>query len=190
MLWSEEVFKIIPSSPLFYRAEIHGAVLNDLQANQLENNKLRSPNAQIQCTLHIMLKHISVLKAYWLFTYFDSIWSSKWGNRKCLFIYKYMGKQFPFIFLKNSVTNKKSLIHSSIAHKIHSFYFDSQYELFLNNKHATMDSQVVLLFGNLFFKKKNLNFKRQSVYKGSCIWKILLHWTLEDWMSTPLKHDL
>lgn len=52
-----------------------------------------------------------------------------------VYMHKFMGEQFPFIFFKNPVTNKKLLIHSFIAHKIHSFYFDSQYELFLNNKH-------------------------------------------------------
>lgn len=113
------------------------------------------------------------------------------GNRKCLFIYKYMGKQFPFIFLKNSVTNKKSLIHSSIAHKIHSFYFDSQYELLLNNKHLSYNGQSGgFAIWQSFFKKENPNFKRQSVYKGNCILKMLLHWILEDWMSSPLQHDL
>lgn len=49
-------------------------------------DKLRPPDGQIQSTFHVMLKDISVLKAYLLFTNFDRISSSKCGQQE-MFIY-------------------------------------------------------------------------------------------------------
>ena len=91
-------------------------------------------------------------------------------------------------FLKNSVTNKKLLIHSSFAHKIHSFY--SQYELFLNNKNQSYNGQSSgLAIWQCFFKMENPHFERQSIFIKELYIKSAL--SLHPWrLSAALQYDL
>jgi hypothetical protein len=60
--------------------------------NQNSNSGIQVP---MQGTFHILLKDISILAAYLLIHRDMAYDSPNVGNKKCLFIYKYMGKQFP-----------------------------------------------------------------------------------------------
>lgn len=136
-----------------------------------------------------MLKDISVLKTYLHFTHFDSIWSSKCGQQEMFIYIQVHGKAISIHLFKKFCTNKK-LIHSSFSHKIHSFYFYSQYELFLNKNLSYNKQSGGLMIWQSFLMKENPNFKRQSTYKENFMLKVSLPWILENWMSTPLQYDL
>lgn len=148
-------------------------MLNALtKVSQLENrhwnSNLQMPKSRAHSTSGWRQ---SVLKAYLLLTYFDGTCLSKCGQQEMFIYIQVHGKAISIHLFKKSVTNKKLLIHSSFAHKIHSFYLYSQYELFLNNKNQSYNGQSsVLAIWQSFFKKENPNFKRQSIYTKEIIY--------------------
>lgn len=111
-----------------------------------------------------------------------------WATRNVYLFTSTWESNFHSSFLKNSVTNKKLLIHSSFAHKIHSFY--SQYELFLNNKNQSYNGQSSgLAIWQCFFKMENPHFERQSIFIKELYIKSAL--SLHPWrLSAALQYDL
>lgn len=100
-------------------------------------DKLRPPDGQIPSCWKTLV-YLKLICFLWTLIAYHP---PNVGNRKCLFIYKYMGEQLPFILFKKILLQIMLPIHSSFAHKIHSSYFDSQYELCLNNKHLSYNGQ-------------------------------------------------